>query len=118
MEFIKSSEISVRSNPGSESFRLLSPDNSSSERVSINRVRVKPGVTRRRHQHKQSEQIWIALEGSATLLIEDNSTMDFEAGDVVRFEIGDTHGVLNNSEQIFEYLAITSPPFAFPQKKN
>ncbi|MCP4756813.1 MAG: cupin domain-containing protein [Proteobacteria bacterium] len=113
MEFIDTDNIPVLSNPGVESFQLLSPHNSSSERVTITKVFVQPGKSQGRHKHENSEQIWIALEGSAKLLLENEGTWVFKKGDIARFEDGDTHGLLNDSGQVFRYLAVTSPPINF-----
>ncbi len=44
MEFIKRSDIKVLQNEGFESHQLLFPENSASERVTITRVFVQPGV--------------------------------------------------------------------------
>ena len=43
MEFISRNEIKVLSNPGVQSLQLLNPKNSTSKRVTITRVSVKPG---------------------------------------------------------------------------
>ena len=37
----------------------------------------------------------------------------FETGDVVRFADGDIHGLKNNSQDVFEYISVTSPPINF-----
>jgi quercetin dioxygenase-like cupin family protein len=76
-------------------------------------VRVAPGTKNERHQHAASEQIWIALQGQAELLLAENASQAIEAGDVVRFGIGEVHGLFNNSGDVFEYLAVTTPPIDF-----
>jgi quercetin dioxygenase-like cupin family protein len=113
MEFIKHNDIKVLQNDGFESHQLIFPENSSSQRVTITRVYVQPGATNQRHFHERSEQIWIALTGKGELLLEDDRTMLFEPGDVVRFSDGDIHGLHNISDGIFEYLAVTAPPINF-----
>ena len=90
MEIIKKSEIKILSNPGVESFQLLNPENSKSERISITRVLVQPNNEQPRHKHDTSEQIWIAVNGKGILLLADNKEEVFEPGDVVRFADGDT----------------------------
>ena len=110
MEFIKNSEIKVLSNPGIESFQLLNPENSKSKRVTITKVIVQSGAEQPRHTHETSEQIWIATKGKGMLLLADNKEQLFEAGDVVRFADGDIHGLKNDSQKVFEYISVTSPP--------
>ena len=85
MEIIKKSKIKILSNPGVESFQLLNPENSKSERITITRVLVQPDNEQPRHKHDTSEQIWIAVNGKGILLLADNKEEIFEPGDVVRF---------------------------------
>ncbi len=113
MEFIDKDTISVLSNPGVQSFQLLSPHNASSTQVTITRVRVAVGVAQPRHRHEVSEQIWCAQSGAGLLLLEHERTRRFVAGDVVRFAAGDVHGLLNDGDEVFEYIAVTSPPIDF-----
>ena len=112
MEFISRNEIKVLSNPGVQSLQLLNPKKSTSKRVTITRVSVQPGFEQPRHKHEASEQIWIALSGSGLLLLEDGEKL-FSSGDVVRFEDGDIHGLKNDSQAVFEYISVTSPPIDF-----
>ena len=60
-----------------------------------------------------SVQIWIATKGNGTLLLADNKEEEFFAGDIVRFADGDIHGLKNESQEIFEYISVTSPPVNF-----
>jgi quercetin dioxygenase-like cupin family protein len=113
MEFFKPESFKHLSNPGVRSTQLLSPHNSVSNRVTITSVTVDPGAEQPRHIHKTSEQIWIAVEGSGTLLLEDDTTLEFRQGQVVRFEDGDVHGFKNTSAAPFKYVSITSPPINF-----
>ena len=40
-------------------------------------------------------------------------TRPLKSGEVARFGGGEIHGFLNNSDQPFEYLSVTSPPIDF-----
>jgi len=113
MDFIKKDEITVLKADFQESHQLLWNENSGSERVNLTKVYVYPGETNPRHVHKTSEQIWVALHGTATLLLADGQTKEFSEGDVVRFADGDAHGVTNNMSEAFVYLSVTSPPLNF-----
>ena len=113
MEFIKAEDIKEMANPGVVSRQLLNPDNSSSERVTITEVHVEVGVSQPRHKHESSEQIWYALKGNGKLILADDRTMEFKAGDVVRFADKDIHGLENDGETEFVYLSVTSPPIHF-----
>lgn len=113
MELIKENDQIELKNPGVVSKQLLSPHNSSSERVTITKVTVSPGANQPRHVHKTSEQIWIAVEGRATLLIESGKEVEFVEGDVVRFADENVHGVKNETNSDFKYISVTSPPINF-----
>ncbi len=113
MELIRKSEIKVLSNPGVDSWQLLNPENSKSERITITRVFVQPNKEQPRHKHDSSEQIWIAVKGKGILLLGDDEEESFETGDVVRFSDGDIHGLRNESQDVFEYISVTSPPINF-----
>ncbi len=113
MEFLTQDSFKRLLNPGVESVQLLSPHNSASRRVTITSVTVAPGAEQPRHQHEASEQIWIAVSGNGTLLLQDMSTRSFEQGQVVRFEDADVHGFKNTGEVPFLYISVTAPPINF-----
>jgi mannose-6-phosphate isomerase-like protein (cupin superfamily) len=113
MELFGRADFKLLSNPGVESMQLLSPHNSTSSRVTITSVTVAPGAAQPRHRHQTSEQIWIAIEGSGTLLLDEDRTAHFEKGQVARFEDGDVHGFENTGDVPFVYISVTSPPIDF-----
>lgn len=122
MEFICKDAVVSLTNPGVVSRQLLNPDNSQSTRVTITEVHLEPGACQPRHVHESSEQIWYALQGSGVLLLANNTEKEFHAGDVVRFEDGDVHGLRNDGGSGFIYLSVTAPPihfgYAYRQKQK
>ena len=112
MELIRAADTQSFSNSGVTSRQLLFPENSSSVRLTITRVTVRPGARNPPHRHATSEQVWIALRGTGQLLLE-GRVLPFTAGDVARFEDGDLHGFENTGESDFEYISVTSPPVNF-----
>lgn len=113
MEFISQESIRTFSNPGVLSRQLLSPENSTSERITITEVHLEPYAMQARHTHNSSEQIWYALQGKGKLLLGENQEKEFRAGDVVRFADNEIHGLFNDSDTGFVYLSVTSPPIHF-----
>lgn len=113
MEHLTHDEFKLLTNPGVTSLQLLSPHNSRSIRVTITRVTVEPDAMQPPHQHQGSEQIWLALSGTGTLFLAEDNTMQFGAGEVVRFAEGEIHGFHNTGQEPFVYLAVTSPPVDF-----
>lgn len=113
MEIIHAGEAAIFSNSGIISHQLLFPENSRSKRVTVTRVTVAPGARNPPHRHASSEQIWVALRGKGQVLLDDDKTVPFSEGDVVRFEDNELHGFENLGGSEFEYLSITSPPVNF-----
>jgi quercetin dioxygenase-like cupin family protein len=113
MEIVRNGSAPILSNPGVQSDQLISPENSPSRRVTITRVTVAPQGINSPHRHESSEQIWVALAGHGTLLLDQQRTEPFAAGDVVRFGDGDLHGLHNTGDTPFIYIAVTSPPLDF-----
>jgi mannose-6-phosphate isomerase-like protein (cupin superfamily) len=113
MEIIRRAEVQSLVNGGVTSEQLLFPENSKSERVTITRVTVTPGSKSPRHTHATSEQVWVALRGTGTLLLAGSATASFGEGDVVRFVDGDVHGFENTGSVDFVYFAVTAPPINF-----
>ena len=113
MDFIPKASITALTSESQVSHQLLWNENSASERITITKVHVFPGKSNARHKHDTSEQIWIALKGRGRLLLEDGETKEFAEGDVVRFSDGDTHGIMNESDEEFVYISVTSPPINF-----
>ncbi len=113
MEFFTEAQFRSLSNPGVASVQLLSPHNSTSSRITITRVTVQPGAGQARHSHPASEQIWVAISGSGTLLLADGATRRFSAGEVARFADGDVHGFENLGAEPFVYMSMTTPPIDF-----
>ena len=113
MEFFRAGEFTCLSNSGITSSQLIFPENSRSERITITRIIVTQGAQNPAHRHASSEQIWIALRGEGTLLLEGDKAMPFGEGDVVRFEDKGLQGFVNTGTSEFEYLSVTSPPGNF-----
>jgi quercetin dioxygenase-like cupin family protein len=113
MQLIKRSEIPVLRNSAVESEQLLFPESSPEAKATITRVTVPAGTTNPRHVHAESEQIWVALSGQGTLLLEGTNVAEIEEGDVVRFAPGDVHGFYNSGKEPFVYLSVTTPPQNF-----
>src|SRR5579863_6264164 len=113
MEIIRKGSTATLSKPGVQSEQLIFPENSPSRRVTITRVTVSPQAVNAPHRHASSEQVWVALAGRGTLLLDEERTEPFAAGDVARFAEGDLHGLRNSGDTPFVYIAVTSPPIDF-----
>lgn len=113
MEIIRKGSAMTLSRPGVQSEQLVFPENSPSRRLTITRVTVSPQAINAPHRHQTSEQVWVALAGRGTLLLDEERIEPFAAGDVARFADGDLHGLHNTGDTPFVYIAVTSPPIDF-----
>lgn len=109
MEMIRAGDVAHATDAGVTLRRLLYPENSASERLTITGVTVAPGARNEPHRHATMEQVWIAVRGSGRLLLEGGATTPFAAGDLVRFAENDLHGFENTGTIDFEYLSVTAP---------
>lgn len=110
MDLIRREDLRTRASGELELQTLLDPENSGCRRLTLTRVTTPPGTTSPRHAHDAAEQIWIALHGEGTLLLADDRTAPFRAGDVARFAEGDAHGFTNTGTEPFVHIAVTAPP--------
>ncbi len=113
IELSDKDKVVVLIKDGMESYQLISPHSSQSRRITLTEVHVRPGYYNERHSHETSEQVWYALRGTGMLLLAGGEEKPFKAGDVVRMADGDIHGLHNDSDGEFVYIAITSPPVNF-----
>ena len=113
VKMIRATDATTFSNSGVTSCRLLYPENSRSERVTITRVTVSRGARNPPYRHEGTEQVWVALRGSGRLLLGDGKTMPFAGSDVVRFADNEVQGLENTGDAEFEYLSVMSPPVNF-----
>jgi mannose-6-phosphate isomerase-like protein (cupin superfamily) len=65
---------------------------------------LRPGDVSTPHSHHE-EEIFIALTGSATLVV-DGRRAEFAAGDIAHLPIGSTHQVINEGTADFEYYGV------------
>jgi len=115
MKILGEQDFIQRERDGIRSTYLLSKDNAPFTCLSLTSIRVMCGGIQERHVHHSSDQIWLALAGEASLLIDDGSIVALTAGQIVYFQAGDVHGVSNSTSNDFSYLSITVPRQGFEQ---
>lgn len=99
--------------PGIRSEQVVWPMNAPDAACTITRVTMDPGATSTPHSHQGSEQTWIVEEGTGLLLGSEGPLGALRPGDVVRTPAGEVHGVTNEGDTPFVYLAVTTPPADF-----
>lgn len=71
----------------------------------FDRVVVPPGSTIGFHKHGENEEMYIVLEGSGTMKIE-NDEVNVGKGDMILNPSGGRHGLTNNSHENIDILVI------------
>lgn len=79
------------------------------EQVGVTIVDCGPGWTNKQHDHEdeQQEEVYVLLEGEATVTIEDE-VVEMEAGDVVRIPPDATHRI-ENGESESRFVLVGAP---------
>ncbi len=68
-------------------------------------VVIPPGASCGQHQHRQTEEIYYILTGTAQMHI-DGSPVQVHAGDLITCPIGTTHGIANHGEQDMRFFVV------------
>jgi len=92
------------------SFMLISPQNSSTQRLSIQVSEVPIGSEQPVHKH-EPEQCYYIIRGKGLMVIEDESE-EVTAGDAIYIPPNKEHGIKNVGGEVLEYLTANSPVFA------
>ncbi len=71
----------------------------------IDRVVVPPGSKIGFHKHGENEEMYVLLEGTGIMKIEDEEVL-VKKGDMILNPIGGRHGLTNNSKESIDLLVI------------
>ncbi len=110
---ITSQEFGKLENPGVLSEQLVWKDNAPDAQATITRVTMQPGAEQSRHRHDSSEQIWLIISGTATILLDNEETAEMFTGEIYKTPPGEVHGILNDGTEPLIYIAVTTPPQDF-----
>lgn len=75
---------------------------------SLAKVTLPPGKTSVPHYHKESEESYLILSGTAALRV-DNNTFRLSAGDAVVIEPNEVHQITNRADVELGFLAVCVP---------
>lgn len=95
---------------GSSIRELLSPRNSSLERQSLAEATVPPGGATTEHIHRQSEEIYYILKGTAEMRVA-GETASVGPGDAIVLPPGARHQIVNNGDSDLVFLCICVPAY-------
>lgn len=86
-------------------------ENYSSERVSIARARVSPGVTTRKHHLKGVDEVYLIAKGRGRVEIDSIEPTEVETGDAVFIPPGSSQRITNIGKTDLIFYCICTPKF-------
>jgi quercetin dioxygenase-like cupin family protein len=92
------------------SWMLISPQNSSTQAISMQISEIPVGSEQPLHNH-DPEQCYYIIKGKGLMIIEEE-TNEVSAGDAVYIPSNKKHGIKNLGEDFLEYLTANSPVFS------
>jgi|SRR6476620_11379008 len=76
--------------------------------LSIKQERMPPGTLEQLHYHKEAQQFFYILKGTANLLVE-GETIELNPGEGIHIEAGKKHCIKNNGSGDVEFLLCSNP---------
>jgi mannose-6-phosphate isomerase-like protein (cupin superfamily) len=92
------------------SWMLISPQNSSTQNISVQVSEIPIGSEQPVHDH-DPEQCYYVIKGRGLMIIE-KETREVTAGDAVYIPPNKKHGIKNIGKDVLEYLTVNSPVFS------
>ena len=91
------------------SYMLISPQSSSTKKLSIQISEVPIGSEQPIHAH-EPEQCYYLIRGKGLMIIEDEAK-EVTSGDAIFIPSNKKHGIKNTGDEVLEYLTTNSPVF-------
>jgi mannose-6-phosphate isomerase-like protein (cupin superfamily) len=85
--------------------RYVVRDNKTLNNLILSSTRLNPGKETTGHQHKGQEEVYMFVEGTGEMLLDDNR-FSVKAGDVVLIEDGVFHRVYNTSDNELYFICV------------
>jgi mannose-6-phosphate isomerase-like protein (cupin superfamily) len=95
---------------GSTIRELLGLPTSSAKNQSLAEATLPPGAATERHYHRDSEEIYYLVEGSAEMEI-DGARRHVETGDAILIPPGARHQIRADSARPLRFLCCCAPPY-------
>ena len=85
--------------------RYVVRDNRTLKNLILSSTRLNPGKETTGHRHKGQEEVYMFVEGTGEMLL-DNNRFSIKAGDVVLIEDGVFHRVYNTSDSELYFVCV------------
>ena len=108
--FYKSNSRNTGRLPILTSWMLISPQNSSTQNISVQISEIPIGSEQPVHDH-DPEQCYYVIKGRGLMIIEEE-TRELTAGEAVYIPPNKKHGIKNIGNDVLEYLTVNSPVFS------
>lgn len=95
---------------GQASHLLLGAGDFGARNLSVTWVECAPGSQQALHSHRDSEQVYVIVEGRGHMIVA-GEERDVEPGTLVFIPPGQPHAIKNLREQRLVYVSATAPPF-------
>lgn len=95
----------------SEIRAFASPECGDLQKLSIAEITLAPGLEVPRHFHRQTEEVYHLLKGSAEMYL-DGETQTLCAGQAVTIPVGKVHGIRNHDTTPLVMAVTCSPPWS------
>jgi len=103
MELTNTDEAAFRFGEFGPGYLLRGP------RTDLGVVRLRPGDEASNHYHTTIEENFVVIEGTCTLWIDCEQTIQLNIGDIVRCDPGEMHYFRNDSDQVFCAVFVKAP---------
>ena len=129
MKLVREEEIQAIEVPGRSLKWLITPEQTSSEHLSMCLIRVPAGQTvRPAHSHPNGEELIFIISGNGRVMV-DSEVEPVAKGTAVLFPVGSIHMLQNSGEEEMEVACFFAPPsdlstykffenVSFPQRTN
>jgi mannose-6-phosphate isomerase-like protein (cupin superfamily) len=99
---------------GQVSYPLMGKGDFGSEHLAITWVAGEPESEQQRHEHADSEQVYVIVAGRGLMFVGDER-QEVDAGTLVLVPPGTPHSIRNTGQETLAHVSATSPPFAAPR---
>ncbi|MDQ8205465.1 cupin domain-containing protein [Pelagicoccus sp. SDUM812003] len=89
---------------------FMSPRVSGLANLSIAEITIPPGVTIKKHYHRESEEVYQVVSGSGVMFL-DGESKALHSGQSVAIKVGQWHRIANPSDRPLVMIVTCSPPW-------
>jgi mannose-6-phosphate isomerase-like protein (cupin superfamily) len=89
-------------------YEIIRPEMTATRNFSLAHIELLPGQATEKHFHPRLEECYVILQGSATMIIEDEKQI-VKTGDVILIPPKEVHQIINDGKKTLNFLAFCAP---------